>query len=563
MIPDFATVFGGVGDGTTNNDTAFTNAEASAYERIWLPEGDFLTTKIPSQFSKRYEGPGRIKLSSGGYLQGFAALSAVPAFGVGSEYGESGNVKFTDREYKTLRAGTRTSLEDRYYQAGAYPHFSRVFSQAGESGTTSHLAATATAGATTATLNSVEGLAVGDQIGFQTDDNAAPLDTVTITAINAGAKVITFTPALANTYTYYGSDYVPRFLSGYLQAPQVTKGRRTMGAYHMVVQGHAGAGDSYIWLGRMAVDYTPKAGQTDFFDTATGGLVGGDIVLSQDGVYATGWECLYQDKGKDVAVMGRVENYERTNDTGARRVTWIHDRAQSKGSKPIDVFYSPAGPGRVGLDLTQADVSSDGQRAIQLKSQQRIYFDAESANTIGSRARGFWGNVQGDSYLTHNTDGSGQYVDLVVGTGRLRTRAGTLDFNAAVTVGTTLGVGTNLSANGNGSFGGFVSAAGNITAGAQLGGASLSVTTNASVNGNGNFGGFVSASGNITAGAQLGGASLNVSGNATVSRLTANADLVLGANKPLYLNGAGGGTYIIYESGLVVIYRGGVPVASF
>lgn len=563
MIPDFATVFGGVGDGTTNNDTAFTNAEASAYERIWLPEGDFFTTKITSQFSKRYEGPGRIKLSSGGYLQGFAALSAVPAFGVGSEYGESGDVEFTDVEYKTLRAGTRTSLQNRYFQAGAYPRFSRVFSQAGESGTTSHLAATATSGATTATLISVEGLAVGDQIGFQNDDNAAPLDTVTITAINPTTKVITFTPALANTYTYVGSDYVPLFLSDYAQSPQVTKGRRTMNAYHMVVQGHAGAGDSYIWLGRMAVDYTPKAGQTDFFDTATGGLVGGDITLTKNGVYATGWECLYEDQGNDVAVMGRVENYNRTNETGARRVTWIHDRAQSNGTKPIDVFYSPTGKGRVGLDLTQADLSSDGQRAIQLKSQQRIYFDAEASNTIGSRARGFWGNVQGDSYLTHNTDGSGQYVDLVVGTGRLRTRAGTLDFNAAVTVGTTLGVGTNLSANGNGNFGGFVSAAGNITSSAQLGGASLSITTNASVNGNGNFGGFVSASGNVTAGAQLGGASLSVSGNATVNRLTANADLVLGANKPLYLNGAGGGTYIIYESGLVVIYRGGVPVASF
>jgi hypothetical protein len=489
MMPDFVTTFGGVGDGSTNNDTAFANAEASAYQRIWLSEGDFYTTRTEPQFSKRYEGPGRIKLSGGSDLQGFAALNTGPSFGTGSEYGETGDTHFSDIEYKEIRAGARVNLQpSQYFQAGATPKFARFYNRGGASGTTAMLAATASVGATTATLNSVEGLAVNDVVGFMQDDNSDPVESVTITAINTTTKQITFTPALATTYTVYGTDYAPTYLTGYAHAPRVSKGHRTMDPYQLVIAAHDSEGDSYIWCGRMIVGYAPKAGQADFFNTATGGLIGGDITLEHDGVYATGWECGYNDQGHDVAVVGRVDNYSRTNDTGARRVTWIHDRAQSNGTKPIDVFYSPAGAGRVGLDLVIGDFSSDGQRAIQMKSQQRIYFDATVNSAAGQRARGYWGNVQGDSWLGHNIDGTGEYVDLWVGNQQ------TLRIRPSATALT---------------------------------------------------------------------GSLSVTGDITTNRVTANADMVLTANHPLYLNGIGGGVYIIYESSKVVIYRGGVPVASF
>lgn len=414
-MPNFVDVFGGNPDSSTSNDTAFTNAEASTYERIWLPEGTYFTTKPNSFFNKWYEGPGKIILNSGaGLLPGKKSLTTTPAFGsITTEYGESGDTKFTNIGYEYIRNSSRENIyENHYFQAGACGTFKRFFSLSGSSGTNAHLTAAANAGTTSATLNSAEGLTIGDVIGFQLSDNATPGDIVTIT--NIVGNVITFTPALANTYPFAGSDWaVPQYVSGYSTSSQVSKGRRTNNVHYMATLDATAGGDHYLFLGRVANSYVPKAGQTDFFDTATVAFIGGDMDLTQDGQYGTPWEFAVNDNGKDVAVIN-VSTYNRTNDTGARRVTWVHDLPKSEGTKPIDVFYCPNGKSRVGLDLTLADFSSDGERAIQMKSGQRIYFDSAATGAVGTRARGFWGNVQGNSYITHGTD-STEYVDLYVG----------------------------------------------------------------------------------------------------------------------------------------------------
>ena len=54
---------GGVGDGTTNNDTAFARAEALSSPMIYLPDGTYLTTL--TNLNKVYVGPGVIKRSTG------------------------------------------------------------------------------------------------------------------------------------------------------------------------------------------------------------------------------------------------------------------------------------------------------------------------------------------------------------------------------------------------------------------------------------------------------------------------------------------------------------------
>jgi hypothetical protein len=178
----------------------------------------------------------------------------------------------------------------------------------------------------------------------------------------------------------------------------------------MVVVSATAAGDHYAWVGRIANAYQPKAGQLDIFDTATVAIIGGNIDLLYDGGMATGWECIYSDAtsgfNRDVGVFGFVNSYDRNNDTGARRAVWIHDFAKSQGSKPIDVFWLAAGTARVGLDLVGADFSANGERAIQMKLNQRIYFDATSVNTVGVRGRGYYGNSQGDTFITAINDGS-------------------------------------------------------------------------------------------------------------------------------------------------------------
>lgn len=55
--------FGAVGDGVTNNDSAFAQTEAHSSPMIYLPEGEYLTTL--TNLNKVYVGPGVIKRSTG------------------------------------------------------------------------------------------------------------------------------------------------------------------------------------------------------------------------------------------------------------------------------------------------------------------------------------------------------------------------------------------------------------------------------------------------------------------------------------------------------------------
>lgn len=450
----FVAVFSGNGDGSTNNDAAFTAAEASSYDRIWLPEGSYFTTKVNSQLKKWYEGPGKIKIVSGaGTLAGGKKQTVdtgVIAFGPsaavgdvnGTEYGEDGDVKYTDIHYQYVRNARQhidqpidLTLNGPYFQAGAYPHFRRTFILAGggHSGTNTHIQANVPIGATTVDVLFSSGISIGDKIGFQVNDNHPPgmalngtplaggPDIVTVTNVAPGGGVggsdrITFTPATANAYTYPGADNrVPAFLSGYSAAAQISKGRRTFNADTFITIDSAAGGDVYGFMVRASSSYQLLAGQTHWFDGNTVGQYGGSTEMVYDGQYGQVYEGRIDDHGHNCSGIGWVTTYNRTNDTFSvgdpqRWVTWIHDLPKNEGSKPLESFYYPNGLARVGIDLTALDVSTDGQRAIQMKLNHRLYFDA-SATPAGPaqanvRARGFWGDIQGDTYITAINDGS-------------------------------------------------------------------------------------------------------------------------------------------------------------
>lgn len=441
-MPNFVDVFSGNPNGVTSNDVAFTNAEASAYERIWLPEGTYYTTKSNSFFNKWYEGPGKILISSGtSVLPGKKSLVSNPSFNdsIVTEYGEAGDTKFSNIQYEYVRTGARqrvltqhkTNANYGYFQAGAAAKFVRYFSLSGGSGTSAHLTAAANSGATTCQVNSTSGISPGDTIGFNTNDGVAPGDIVTVTTV-PDSTTINFTPALANTYPYAGPDYaVPSYVSGYATNSRVMKGMRTNNQHYFFTLDSTGEGDVYGILGRISNSYVLKAGQTDFFEGCTVAFIGGDMQFTGDGQYGTPWEFIVSDSGHDVAVINPT-TYTRTNDTGGRRVTWIHDLCKSEGTKPIDVAWSLHGKARVGMDLSTADFSSDGERAIQMKLGQRIYFDGTAsagAAGIGTRARGFWGNIQGDTYLTASNDGSDRLEMWAGGNRSFSVRASSISTN--------------------------------------------------------------------------------------------------------------------------------------
>lgn len=429
--PDFVAVFGGVANGVTSNDAAFNAAEASAYKRIYLPEGRYWSTKNANQLTKTYFGPGELFLSSGtGVIPNLKSqttrVTVIDGGGIDSEYGESSDeYDMCDIIYEYVRPNTRENIElNAYFHVGGSAEFIKFANLSGSSGTNAHLAATASAGATSVTLNSSDhGIAINDKIGVMQNDGGTP-EVVTVT--NVAGAVITFTPALANTYTVYGTDYFPTYLSGYAASPQVSKGYRTNNSHQLMVLTHSAAGDGYGYCVRTINAYVPKGGQTHFFDTSTVAAFGGDMTFTQNGQYGTPWEHNTLDQGFDVACIN-VDTYTRDNDTGARGVAWVHNLIKSEGSKPIDAAFVLAGKMRTGLDTTLSDFSSEGERAIQMKLGQRIYFDASATGALGTRARGFWGNVQGDTYITAGNDGT-DHLDLWVGGARaFRARNGSIN----------------------------------------------------------------------------------------------------------------------------------------
>jgi hypothetical protein len=423
---NFVTAYGGVGDGVANNDAAITLAEAGPFEVIWLPEGRYVATANRDTLTKKYVGPGVLLYSTGARgVQNLAAYAAnVSPTGNTAEYGlNAAKMTFTDYDHRVVAAGTRRNF-DRYFPSGngtgnsystyfwapATPRFSIFKNKGGWSGTSGVLAAPVSAGATSVNLTggvsdwASLGL-IGQQVGF-VDPNSfdgAPTDLVTVTA--ASGSTLTFTPALTNAY-----------VAGTL----VSHGYRTMNTHEFKEVTHTGGGDAYAWCGRMIGAYVPLASQTSVFQTATVGIIGGDIQFSQDGNYGTGWECAYWDNGKDVAVIASIQSFVRTNENATREnCVWMNDYAKMDGGglyygiyglKPIDGVYVAAVAAKTGLDFTRSRFSV---AAVALPLGERIVFDAEGPGTPGpANGWGFVASETNNMWVRGGSDVNGKFIQL-------------------------------------------------------------------------------------------------------------------------------------------------------
>lgn len=117
-----------------------------------------------------------------------------------------------------------------------------------------------------------------------------------------------------------------------------------------------------------------------------------------NGAYLNESEYIYSDSGLSVAVVDRVRNYVRTNNTKTVDQVWVHDRPQSSGTKPIDVFYAPQGKGRAVFDATGVE-SADGA-AVIMKAGQRIYYNATPATD--SSGANFGAGALGDVWTIYD-----------------------------------------------------------------------------------------------------------------------------------------------------------------
>lgn len=428
FYPKF-TDLGGVGNGNpsnpaagTDNAAAFTSAVGNASSRIWINDGTFRTTG-GIQLQKYFDGSGKIYNSPSGevlpgrYTYLLTPPTQFPVQGVGGWF--AGDTSFIEPEYYVIGAACRRSISERYFEATTIPHNRWFTSFAGSSSVIAHVVSGAGSGSTAVLLNSVQGLAAGNTVGFAAVFGGAFTDTVVISSIVG--NTINFSPALSVSYSA-GAD--------------VALAQRTNQPFEYILGRNYGAGDFYTDVRRVQQNYVPLAGQTHFFETATVGQYGGDIVFTQSGTYGTVMESQLIDNGNDVAAIADVESFVRDNDTGARGVTWLGSYYKSEGSRPADATYVTAGKWRVGLDTVRADLTtfvttSDGiNAAINTALGHRWVMNstANSAGRAGSAIYGtFFGNTPGDMYIESGTDGTSDYMAMrfnraAPNDGRLRVR---------------------------------------------------------------------------------------------------------------------------------------------
>jgi len=442
------------------NDAAFTAAEADpATLHIYIPEGTLKTTLTADQLTKGYVGDGSIIAGNGdGAFRpaNFSYMKVKPTtWGVqGIDGWFRGDQRFSDGgEWKIIGPGVRLDLTARYFESNTIPHHHWLDVFSGHSGLSSRLQNAVTIGQVSATLwADAAKFPIGTKFQFG-DGQDAPTGTVyTIDQAPAGA-VIHFTPAI-DTAKPVGTP--------------VIVGKRTWaGVRYIKVTANADAGgDVYGDLVRANQGYTAWAGQKHWENTGTVGQYGGDINFqaNSSGSYATGWESQYIDNGNDVAVIGQVDSYIRTNDAGARGVMWLGMLKQSGGTKPADAAYVLTGPWRAGLDTVRADLttfSTTGDlvnAAINTAQGQNWVMNSKALpGSRGSDPNGYypllWGSTPGDMFIGSGQDTSGDFIAIwynraAPNNGRLRLRPGILQCNVPIACGADINAGTNISLGG-------------------------------------------------------------------------------------------------------------------
>lgn len=376
--------FGAIGDGATNNDVAFSACEASSNQSFFVPQGDFILTN-PLILTKRYYGPGLLNGNGLDEVPGNFARWSTPVLPIpqqGYPYYWRGDTSKSTQEFYIID-DIRTRIGEPYYCGQTTPHMQRLDNRAGTSGTIARIAVASSIGDITAILNSTEGLAIGDQIGFGSITGSLT-DIRTITAISAGPPSIGFVGGLTNAYPVGTS---------------VAKGLRTMNTLYHQQLDHRGGGDGYCMLFRVEASYAAKAGQDHFYFTSTAGPGGGDLVASADGVYLSGWEFTFDGTSHDAAAISDIRSYLRNVNTSQRHEVWIDRIAMSAGSVACDVGYEVAGKWKCGIDLARADFSSNGNSAIGLSSEQRIYFNSSVNDPTNPYP--LWANKVGDCSIHH------------------------------------------------------------------------------------------------------------------------------------------------------------------
>jgi hypothetical protein len=220
-----------------------------------------------------------------------------------------------------------------------------------------------------------------------------------------------YTPEIYPHYTYLYNT------SGWNQNTDSNIGRTAVCAYRTKVDNY-GQGDAMAYNATAFVTGT-KTGSTNFLANPAGALFGGDMNAGADGVYLNIYETIASDYksgsmiGYDVACFGIVNNFNRTNATGAKSAVWGAYRAQNIGTAACDAMISATGLWQTGLDFAMSTLDfGSNQAAISLRSGQRIYLN-NAAGASGNLNANYRTTRRQSSWRTHRSHAITQFPDIL------------------------------------------------------------------------------------------------------------------------------------------------------
>jgi len=223
-----------------------------------------------------------------------------------------------------------------------------------------------------------------------------------------------YTPEAYPHFTYVYNE------SGWNQSTSGNTGRTAAVAYRTAVA-NFGQGDMIAYNATGFVTGT-KAGSTNFLANPAAGLFAGDMTAGADGVYLNPYETYLTDNGYDAAAVGIVNNFYRTNATGAKSAVWMGYRAQNSGSATCDALISGTGKWVTGLDLAMSSLDfGTNKAAISLKGNDRIYLN-NAATASGNLAADWRTTSFNGDYISYSSALSGMTF-VIGGSSKLQVNA--------------------------------------------------------------------------------------------------------------------------------------------
>lgn len=184
-----------------------------------------------------------------------------------------------------------------------------------------------------------------------------------------------YNPNEAGIYGMYRST------SGFQTFPYAGPGAgRTNGAAMLLDVKQNGSGDLIAYSCGGLGDGPTFAG--GFPGEPAIGCFEGDINGAIDGQYLNPYEVHCEDNGHDDSCVGMVNNFARTNNTGANGQIWEGYMVQSLGTQPVDGGYTLRGLATIGVDLAAQNWEGPitGAAAIAIGAGNCIYPDATNTD---------------------------------------------------------------------------------------------------------------------------------------------------------------------------------------